>query len=148
MVSIGLKREVRRLELDGYGYTRFFFMRLTLSTLRHVWLIDIDGTILRHNGHKSGEEELLPGVKQFWSTIPPEDEIILLSARNEADEKQTLDILNQYGIRHDRVIFGLPTGERILINDAKPGGLVTAIAVDVKRDTGLQDLDIQFDKCI
>jgi len=123
-------------------------MQLTLSNLRHAWLIDIDGTILKHNGHKSGEDELLPGVKQFWSTIPPEDEIILLSARNEADEKQTLDILNQYGIRYDRVIFGLPTGERVLINDAKPGGLVTAIAVDLKRDIGLQGFDIKIDETI
>jgi hypothetical protein len=123
-------------------------MKLTLSTHRHTWLIDVDGTVLRHNGYRDGEDELLPGVLDFWSKIPLEDEIILLSARHALDEAKTLALFDNYGLRFNRAIFGLPTGERILINDAKPGGLVTAIAVDLKRDAGLVDLYINIDGII
>ena len=32
------------------------------------------------------------------------------------------------------IVYGLPYGERILINDRKPSGLPTAIAVNTDRD--------------
>ena len=35
------------------------------------------------------------------------------------------------------MLTGMPTGERILINDIKPSGLRTALAINVKRDEGL-----------
>ena len=37
-------------------------------------------------------------------------------------------------IRYDHIIFDLPYGERILVNDIKPGGLQTSIAVNTQRD--------------
>ena len=107
--------------------------------MRHTWLIDIDGTILKHNGHKQCCEELLPGVKDFWRQIPDSDHIILLSARENHFKKQTLRFLRNNQIRFDEVIFGLPAGERIVINDSKPSGLRTSIAVCVNRDEGLAD---------
>lgn len=39
--------------------------RLSLSSLPHTWLIDIDGTLLKHNGYKEGGDELLEGVLDF-----------------------------------------------------------------------------------
>jgi hypothetical protein len=113
-----------------------------LSALKHTWLIDIDGTILKHNGYKTSSEELLPGVKQFWSQIPESDYIILLSAREGIYKNSTLQFLREHQIRFDQAIFDLPTGERIVINDKKPGGLITAMAVDVNRDAGLGDLQV------
>ncbi|MEF3190944.1 MAG: HAD family acid phosphatase [Campylobacterales bacterium] len=118
---------------------------LRLSSLPHTWLIDIDGTILRHNGHKEGKEELLPGVLEFWKKIPKEDTIILLSARTEEEKPQTLRFLQSHGLHFHEAIFGLPKGERILLNDSKPQGLNTALAVNVARDAGLGDLKLIFD---
>lgn len=109
-----------------------------LSTnLQHTWLIDLDGTILKHNGWKDKKDELLPGVKEFWDVIPKADTIIILSARDIKYKKRTLKFLNDNKLRYDYTIFGLPTGERILINDIKPEKkLKTSIAWNVERDKG------------
>lgn len=121
-------------------------MKIVLSTLPHTWLIDIDGTIVRHNGHKNGGDELLPGVKKFWETIPAYDKIILLSARTEEEKAKTLEFIEASGLRYDMAIFGLPKGERILINDAKQSGLQTAISVCVPRDYGFDELKLELDE--
>ena len=118
---------------------------IVVSALAHTWLIDIDGTVLAHNGHLKGRDVVLPGVAAFWATIPPGDRIILMSAREEKSRRKTLAVLDAAGLRYDQAIFGLPHGERILINDDKPGGLVTALAVPVARDAGLGDLSLTVD---
>ncbi len=116
---------------------------LRLSTLGHTWLIDMDGVVCRHNGHLRGAETLLPGVRELWAKIPAADRIILLSARSEALAQPSLDFMEAEGLRVDHAVFGLPVGERILINDAKPGGLQTALAVNVVRDEGLGDVSVE-----
>ena len=116
-----------------------------LSPLPHTWFIDIDGTVLEHNGFQRGEDRLLPGVREYWARIPAQDVIILLSARKEAEQEATLRVLAKAGLRYDRALFGLPTGERILINDRKPSGLVTAYAVNVARDEGLAGESFEID---
>jgi hypothetical protein len=116
-----------------------------ISSLAHTWLIDIDGTVLRHNGHLNFNDEPLPGVVEFWKQIPQQDYIVLLSARPMDCMGVTLALLESHGIRYDRALFGVPTGERILINDCKPSGLATAIAVNISRDEGLLGMQISID---
>ncbi len=123
-------------------------MKLTLSTLRHTWLIDLDGTILRHNGHLEGCEELLPGVKGFWDKIPTKDLIVLLTARQAAYSKDTVDFLRSQGIRFDHIIFDLPSGERVLLNDMKPSGLPTAHAINLERNDGLSEIRVNIDSSL
>lgn len=118
---------------------------LRLSPLPHLWIIDVDGTILAHNGHLAGDDDLLPGVRELWDAIPPGDTILLLSARAEAHKAATLRRLEALGLRYDRALFDLPVGERILINDAKPSGLATALAVNVTRDGGLGGIALTID---
>lgn len=117
---------------------------LVLSTLAHTWLIDLDGVICPHNGHLRGDESLLPGVRELWATIPAGDRVILLSARDPQYQTSTLALLAAEGLRIDHAIFGLPTGERILINDAKPKGLQTAHAINLVRDQGPTDIRIEL----
>jgi hypothetical protein len=116
---------------------------IELSALRHLWLIDLDGTILKHNGHLDGQDALLPGVQAFWNAIPAHDMIIIVSARPPAFRASSLAVLDAQGLRYDDAIFGAPHGERVLINDIKPRGLQTAIAVNLPRDTGLAGLRVQ-----
>ena len=41
-------------------------MNLTLSSLPHTWILDLDGTLVEHNGYKIyGKDRLLPGVRDF-----------------------------------------------------------------------------------
>lgn len=108
-----------------------------LSTnLSHTWFIDLDGTILKHNGYLNLPEELLPGVKELWEEIPLDDAIILVTGREEQYRDSTLEFINSQGLRYTHAIFGLPLGERIVVNDPKPNGLVTALAWSVNRDQG------------
>ena len=110
--------------------------RLILSTLPKTWLFDIDGTIVKHNGYKlDGEDTLLEGVKEYMDAIPSEDKIIFLTSRTEEYREATLLFLAEMGIRYDEIIFGVPMGERIVINDRKPSGLDMAVAFNLERDT-------------
>jgi len=111
-----------------------------LSNLPKTWLIDIDGVIFEHNKYLKnnvGKERLLPGVKKFFDNIPKDDKIILLSARSKKWKEYTIKQLRINKVRYDTIIFDLPAGERILINDIKPSGLKTAIAINIKRNKGL-----------
>ena len=119
---------------------------LRLSRLPHTWLVDLDGTVLRHNGHLNGGDELLPGVAQFWASIPAGDLIVLLSARPQEYREPTLQLLSQFGLLFDAAVFGLPAGERILVNDVKPAGLATAHAVNLPRDAGPSNIEIEIDE--
>ncbi|MEY3200946.1 MAG: hypothetical protein RIR70_496 [Pseudomonadota bacterium] len=116
-----------------------------MSTLPHTWLIDLDGTVLAHNGHLNGGDSVLPGVLEFWTKIPEQDVIILLSARHERYREHTLAFLSAQGLRFDGALFGLPTGERILINDRKNSGLPTALAVNLARDAGPGEIHFKMD---
>lgn len=121
---------------------------IVVSPLGHTWLIDIDGTVLAHNGHLTGGDRLLPGVAEFWAQIPAGDVIVLMSARTDLERDGTLEVLRGHGLRFDHVLFGLPHGERVLINDAKPSGLATALAVNLARDEGLARLSVEIDPAL
>lgn len=124
-------------------------LALTLSTLPKTWLFDIDGTLLVHNGHLHGADTVLPGTKAFFSDhIRPEDVVILLTARGEEHRDITERTLREAGIRFDHIHFGLPKGERICVNDAKPKGLNTAVAVNLARDAGLGGVTVQIDSSL
>ena len=109
---------------------------IRLSPLGHTWIIDLDGTILVHNGYLTPEgDRLLPGAKEFMDSIPQGDMVIFLSSRKESIREQTSQFLIANGIRFDQMIMGAPYGERILVNDDKPSGMKTSVAFDKARDT-------------
>ena len=108
---------------------------LEFSKLSKTWIIDIDGTIVKHNGYiTDGQDTLLDGVKEFFTNIAGGDKVILLTARKEEYIEPLKDFLKQNNIRYDFLLFDMPVGERILINDRKPSGLNTAFAINKSRD--------------
>lgn len=108
---------------------------LELSPLAKTWILDVDGTLVKHNGYKiDGFDTLLPGVKDFFEKLSPDDKIILLTAREEKYLPSLKDFLIQNNIRFDHIITNLPHGERILVNDDKESGLKCAYALRKKRD--------------
>lgn len=111
---------------------------LHLSPLAHTWILDVDGTLVKHNGYKlDGEDTLLPGVRAFFDSLPKRDTVILLTARTEADLPKLKEFLARHGLRYNQLIGNVPVGERILVNDDKPSGLVCAYACCKKRDEAL-----------
>ncbi len=109
--------------------------KLTMSTLPKTWILDLDGTVLKHNGYKiDGEDSLLPGAKEYIDALPDEDRVVILTSRTDEYRQSTLRFLEDNGIRYDEIIFNMPMGERIVINDRKPSGIDMAYAVNLDRD--------------
>lgn len=110
-------------------------MDLTLSPLGHTWFFDLDGTILKHNGHKiEGEDSFLTGAKEFLRSLPSEDKVIFVTSRPLEEKGATENFLMEHQVNFHAVLYDLPYGERILVNDRKPSGLQTAFAVNLSRD--------------
>ena len=109
------------------------------KNMNHTWFIDLDGTILKHNGYINDEKDtLLKGVKKFFKQIPKKDKIIITTSRKSKYIKKTKLFLKKNNIRYNQIIDNLPYGERILINDIKPKNrLKTSISINLKRDKGL-----------
>ena len=128
--------------------------------MRKTWFIDLDGTLLKHktdieldnvikkdprNSYKS--EELLEGVKDFFKIIK-DDCIVITTARDECHRSHTISALHYLEIKYDKIIFGIGSAERIVLNDIKPIGdientieLNTAFSYNLKRDGGLNQLN-------
>lgn len=109
--------------------------------------IDIDGTVLRHNGDLSTQITTdcpaLDGVvEKFneWNRMGYC--IILTTGRKECMRELTHQQLEKAGLFYDQLIMGLPRGERILINDEKPDMQETAKAYTTKRNKGISEIKI------
>lgn len=108
---------------------------MILSTLPKTWIFDLDGTLLKHNGYKlDGKDTVLPGAREYLAGLPLEDRVVILTSRTEEYREKTLCFLEENRIRYDDILFSMPMGERILVNDRKPSGLDMAVAVNLDRD--------------
>lgn len=108
---------------------------LEFSPLAKTWILDIDGTLVKHNGYKiDGCDTLLDGVKEFFETLSPDDKVVLLTARKEEYLPALKDFLAKNNIRYDFLLTDMPMGERILVNDRKPSGLDMSFAINKNRD--------------
>lgn len=115
--------------------------KFQLSPLPHTWIFDIDGTLVKHNGYRlDGYDTLLPGVKSFFDWIPQEDMIILMTSRQEKYREITECFLKRCGLRYNLILFNVPFGERILVNDDKPSGLAMAHCLRLVRDKGIHTI--------
>lgn len=109
--------------------------KLILSPLGHTWILDLDGTIVKHNGYKiDGRDTFLEGAEAFLKSLPEQDKVIFLTSREENLKERTESFLKEHGIKFDCILYSMPYGERILFNDCKPSGLKMGIAVNVQRD--------------
>ena len=108
---------------------------LEFSPLAKTWVLDVDGTLVKHNGYKiDGYDTLLDGVKEFFETLSPDDKVVLLTARKEEYLPTLKDFLAKNNIRYDFLLTDMPMGERILVNDRKPSGLDMSFAINKNRD--------------
>jgi len=130
-----------------------------METLNKTWFVDIDGTFLKHNsnitldelvkqkGSHLKEKPIRKSIK-FLRDLPKGDKIIITTARESHHREHTIKTLKHFKVRYDDILFNLPSGPRILINDIKPPGVVnnanpiiTAYAVNVNRDEGINSDD-------
>ena len=108
-----------------------------LDDLVKTWIFDLDGTLVVHNGYKTGVDTILPGVKEFYEkNIQKTDYILIITARYSKFKGIAEKCLLDNGIYYDKIIYDTPRGERILINDRKPwgGGIATAFSYNIDRN--------------
>lgn len=108
-----------------------------LDQLVKTWIFDLDGTLVVHNGYKTGQDTILPGVIEFFkNTINKDDFVLIITARESMFKGIAEKCLEENNIRYDKIIYDTPRGERILINDRKPwdGGIDTAYSFNIDRD--------------
>jgi len=115
--------------------------------MRKTIFCDIDGTIFVHRSNLEAmlmmEPVLLPFVSfRFMEWREKDYYIVLTTARPEGCRRRTEEQLAKLGLFWDQLIMGLPVGPRVVINDTKTSGQVTAIAVPVDRDKGLRDVEV------
>ena len=123
-------------------------MELVMSALPKTWILDLDGTIVKHNGYKiDGKDSLLDGAKEFLCQIQNEDMVIFVTSRKIEYKDATELFLQENNIRFNHIIYEAPYGERILVNDRKPSGLQMAYAINTRRDIVCTDT-IKIDKNI
>lgn len=110
--------------------------------------LDIDGTIFKHKKalYRMGsidpkDIEVLPGVvKQIEKWKFANYAIIITTSRPKSMKRITKKQLELGHIVYDKLIMGLPHGQRIVINDTKPDSgpdWDTAVGIVVMRDVGL-----------
>lgn len=114
--------------------------------MKKTLLIDIDGTLVKHQGNLSkmitNEMEILPGVIEKLNEWNEAGHcIILTTGRKETLRKITEEGLLKNGIFYDQLIMGLTRGERVVINDVKPDNdMRVASAIQIKRNEGIKNV--------
>ena len=113
---------------------------------------DIDGTLCRYpysaemGSYEFDENGMTPlsgTIQKLWDWDKAGHMIILTTGRKEGMRRITEKQLESAGIIYDKLIMGIGGGARVLINDLKPDRPGdTAIAINLKRDTGVKDVEI------
>lgn len=99
--------------------------------------VDLDGTIVHHNYDPVLTTDVfLPGALFKLNKWSEDYEIIITTARSEADCLHVMGKMNNYGVKIKQWVFNLGTGPRYLINDTKEGE-AKARAIEVPRNQGL-----------
>jgi hydroxymethylpyrimidine pyrophosphatase-like HAD family hydrolase len=110
--------------------------------------LDIDGTLVKHkplceNTLGDSSLELLEGTLEKLTEWDLKGyRIILTTGRKESLREATEQQLNNLGIFYDILIMGIGGGDRVLVNDKKSDGRVTAFAICPDRNFGIKDINI------
>jgi hypothetical protein len=105
--------------------------------------VDLDGTLVENSGQYSkkrwgetqGIKANIDAVNHLHST--GKTKIIITTSRTEIFRDATIAQLKALGIKYHLIIFDLPHGKRIVINDYSPSNpFKSCDAINVKRDSG------------
>lgn len=103
-----------------------------------TWFLDFDGTLVSQKSHMSDNDYILPTTKDFFENISCEDFVVITTARkSEEHYERIVSFLGLHKIKNYKIVCDLPAGKRILINDKKPDGTLTAYCYNLERDKGI-----------
>jgi len=113
---------------------------------KKTYIVDLDGCVLQHYGRGPSYQwktcVLLDGVKEQFDRWEMDGHcVVLMTARKECCRADLEETLRAHGLFWDRLVMGVTSGERVLINDSKPGYEPSARAVTLERNRGLACLE-------
>ena len=109
---------------------------------------DIDGTLIKHcstfeSSKPDFKAEVLPGViEKLKEWTLKNYRLILVTGRKESQREVTEKQLKEIGITYDMFFMGVGRGSRVIINDIKPDGTITAESYCLVRNEGLISLNV------
>lgn len=84
---------------------------------------------------------LLPGTRKKFMEWRSKGYTIILATGRPLSREHTVHQLAQAGIPYDLLVMGVGGGKRVLINDKKPDGSLTAAAYNLERNVGIADIN-------
>jgi hydroxymethylpyrimidine pyrophosphatase-like HAD family hydrolase len=108
-----------------------------------TWFLDFDGTLVDQTSHMSERDIILSNTKDFFEKVVKKEDFVIITTARSIEHKSRIEkFLQSNDIKFDLIICELPTGSRILINDKKNDGTLTAYAYNLERDKGIDILDL------
>lgn len=111
----------------------------------NTYFLDIDGTLLHHADNLCNmmmwEPRPIQGTQETLLKWRADGHyIVITTARPEGLRSLTERQLHSVGIFYDQLVMGLTSGPRVLVNDTKPDGTITAISHSIERDSGIANI--------
>ena len=109
---------------------------------------DLDGTLVKHSNPIQIQNpdlilEVLPGAhKALMEWDSKGYHVVITTGRKESARESTIKQMQRAGIIYDQLIMGFGGGDRILINDKKPDGRITAYSLNLERNKGVEDVEL------
>lgn len=104
--------------------------------------VDLDGVLVLNSGQyrtpywgtTGGIEENIAVLNRLHET--GKVHIVITTARKEEYREATVEQLNRVGMRYDSIIFGLPHGKRIVVNDYAPSNpFKSCDSINIRRNS-------------
>jgi len=121
--------------------------KIELNTRPKTIICDIDGVLLSHANMGLSvqlEQTTLYGTLEKITEWDSKGyNIILITGRRESQREETIKQLQANDIFYDKLVMGVGGGDRVLINDRKPGSQRdTAYSINLNRNEGVTNVKI------
>ena len=113
---------------------------------KHTIFCDIDGTLFvyrKFETYKTVKPTPITNVIEVLNQLYNNgDHVVLTTARPEYLREHTITELSENNIKYHQLVMGLARGTRYLINDNEVENMDRAIAINLIRNEGFKNSDI------
>ena len=115
---------------------------------KYTIFCDIDGTLFVYRAFNTYlttiPEPIVSVIDKINKMVQEGHCIILTSARPENLREHTIKELQHHHIQYHQLVLGLERGTRYLINDKEDDAIDRAIGINISRNKGFTDNDIDM----
>ena len=122
-ISVNLKALFINAKICSLSEIKIYKNTPDPSGFKGTVFCDLDGTLVLHEALPTYSKPLVltEGAAEFLKVLEENDyELVICTARSHADEEKIKNALLEANIYFSKLICGLSSGTRILLNDSKP----------------------------